>query len=196
MRKIGDAMAREVEIELPAHLARLAFGEIVKLLAGPAVVLPFLAHDVKQRARIFGGLCHLGIGAGQERIAAIAFPLLPDGADIEKEDIIRTKHDSGIGWRAESLGRIRAEADIDIVPASQHTLLAENVFRHRDGIFLDHARLHFGGDEMDRGTRLVADHQHGIARERGSDLLQVRLLDNVAHSSVPSVAEAWWTSQG
>ncbi len=44
--------------------------------------------------------------AGDEGVAAIAFPFLPTRPDVDQEHIVRARNDAGIGRRTEGIGRV------------------------------------------------------------------------------------------
>ena len=89
MRKIRNAVARQIQVQFPAHLFSLGRGVIVKHLAGGFFIHPFLAHQMKQLARIRSALGVGRIVAGDESIAAVTFPLLEYRTDINQEDVVR-----------------------------------------------------------------------------------------------------------
>src|ERR1700761_7931892 len=87
MRKVADAMTLDLVVQPPAHGLRALTGEGVEVGAGQAVVAPACGDLVPQRARRRGAGLHAGIATDGEGVARIAFVAIPDGADVDVEDV-------------------------------------------------------------------------------------------------------------
>src|SRR5882757_9007160 len=105
MRKIRQTMTRHVEIQLPSQTLRLGRCVLIQILAGYVIREPLRTYPIEDLAHVVLRSMHVLIVTYDERVAAVAFPLLPYRTDVYEEDIVIPKRDTGFRRYPEWLER-------------------------------------------------------------------------------------------
>src|SRR3984885_2664853 len=83
VREVAQAVAGEVEVELPAELLGALDGVVVERRSGQAGGEPLLAHLVPQGPYVAGGLVVLGVVTEDEGLAGVTLGVAVDRAGSE-----------------------------------------------------------------------------------------------------------------
>lgn len=157
--EVADAVALDVEVEVPAHGLGLCFGVAVKLQAHDLVVFPAGLYAVEQRFGGAGAGEHVWVVADGEGGAGIAFVALPDGAHVDEEDVVVAQHRVAVGALFEGLEGVGAKAHQQWVPDALHVEVGKDLLAQVAGFGFAHA----GADTLGELFDGLPGHGLGVA---------------------------------
>lgn len=178
MGEVADAVALDVQVELPAHHSRLLLGVCVQLQAAHAALLPTGLDHVEERP---GGSAgdHLRVVAGGEGFPGVAFVALPHGAHVDEEDVVLAQHLVFLGALAKGLQGVGAETHQQWVPDALGVEVFEHLLAQRPRFGFTHAGLDLRGQGADGVPGLGLGMAHridaGSVMRRYDALARIRL---------------------
>jgi len=147
--EVADAVALDVQVQLPAHGLGVFLGVAVQLKAYDLVIFPARLYALEQYFGGAGAGDHFRVVAGGKGGAGVTFVALPHGAHVDKENIVFTQHRVAVRALVESLEGIGAKAHQQRMPDALHVELGEYLFAQLTRLGFEHAGANALGEVVD-----------------------------------------------